>query len=54
LMMPMDLTGAAAPAVGAVCAHVTAVPIRHAADRAADLRTILEFTLFSLFFGRSR
>ena len=27
------------------------MPIRHAADRAADLKTILKFTLFSLFLG---
>jgi hypothetical protein len=47
--MPTDLTGAAAPAAGAACDQAAAAPIKHAADRAADLKTILKFTLFSLF-----
>jgi hypothetical protein len=49
-MMPTVLTGAAA-AAGAACAQVAAVPSRHAAARAADLKTILKVTLFSLFSG---
>src|SRR5271168_4049537 len=55
LMMATDLVaGAAAPAAGADCAHDAAVPIRHAADRAADCKTILKFTLVLLVFRRLR